>query len=178
MQGEGFNSNSSPFEGNKTTAPINRVPYFKTNWLNITQDPTILAIVQGFQILFQRPPVQKTIPYPSLQNNKLVNEEIETLLHKGAMKHVHFSAQVFYHNVFSSQKRWWTMPSFGSKPSQQINSNGTFQNRKPFDNHISHKQRGLYDKYRSDRCILDHPNTPQLAKVSSLPITRKCLSQL
>ena len=77
-----------------------RLPYFIENWQNITQDSAILDIVQGFQIQFQSFPVQKTLPRPSLQNCKLVNEEIETLLRKGAIKRVPFDDQAFYHRMF------------------------------------------------------------------------------
>ena len=76
-----------------------RLPYFIENWQNITQDSAILDIVQGFQIQFQSFPVEKTLPRPSLQNCKLVNEEIETL-HKGAIKRVPFDDQAFYHRMY------------------------------------------------------------------------------
>ena len=69
------------------------------------QDSAILDIVQGFQIQFQSFPVQKTLPLPSLQNWKLVNEEIETLLHKGAIKRVPFDDQAFYHRMFLVAKK-------------------------------------------------------------------------
>ena len=74
------------------------------NWLNITQDPIILQIVQGFQIQFQSFPVQRTLPLPSLQNCKLVGEEIETL-RKGAIQRVPFSEQGFYHRMFLVAKK-------------------------------------------------------------------------
>ena len=82
-----------------------RLPYFIENCQNITQDSAILDIVQGFQIQFQSFPVQKTLPRPSLQNCKLVNEEIETLLHKGAIKRVPFDDQAFYHRMFLVAKK-------------------------------------------------------------------------
>ena len=82
-----------------------RLPYFIENWQNITQDSAILDIVQGFQIQFQSFPVQKTLPRSSLQNCKLVNEEIETLLHKGAIKRVPFDDQAFYHRMFLVSKK-------------------------------------------------------------------------
>ena len=102
-----FNSSSSPFEASKTTAPTNagHLPFFIKNWLNITQDPTILEIVQGYQIQFHSPPIQKTVPRPSLQNCKLVSEEIEALLQKGAIKRVHFNDQAFYHRIFLVAKK-------------------------------------------------------------------------
>jgi hypothetical protein len=40
-----------------------------------------------------------------LQNCKLVSEEIETLLHKGATKRVHFNDQAFYHRIFLVAKK-------------------------------------------------------------------------
>ena len=42
---------------------------------------------------------------PSLQNCKLVNEEIETLLQKGATKPVAFNDQAFYHRMFLVAKK-------------------------------------------------------------------------
>ena len=82
-----------------------RLPYFMENWQNITQDSAILDIVQGFQIQFQSFPVQKTLPRSSLQNCKLVNEEIETLLHKGTIKRLPFDDQAFYHRMFLVAKK-------------------------------------------------------------------------
>ena len=87
-----------------------RLPYFLENWQNITQDFAILDIVQGFQIQFQSFPVQKTLPRPSLKNWKLVNEEIETLLHKGAIKRVPFDDQAFYHRMFLVAKKGGDQP--------------------------------------------------------------------
>ena len=90
-----------------------RLPYFIENWQNITQDSAILDIVQGFQIQFQSFPVQKTLPRSSLQNCKLVNEEIETLLHKGAIKACAFRrSSVLPQNVFSCKKGWRSTPPF------------------------------------------------------------------
>ncbi|CAB3986747.1 Hypothetical predicted protein [Paramuricea clavata] len=82
-----------------------RLSFFIKNWLNITQDSTILEIVQGYQIQFHSPPIQKTVPRPSLQNCKLVSEEIEALLHKDAIKRVHFNDQAFYHRIFLVAKK-------------------------------------------------------------------------
>ena len=81
------------------------LPFFIKNWLNITQDPTILEIVQGYQIQFHSPPIKKTVPRPSLQNCQLVSEEIEALLHKGAIKRAHFNDQAFYHRIFLVAKK-------------------------------------------------------------------------
>ena len=89
-----FQDQQQPFlKQTKERLPLTgRLPYFMANRLNITQDPIILQIVQGFQIPFQSFPVQRTLPPPplSLQNCRFVGEEIETLLRKGAIERVPF----------------------------------------------------------------------------------------
>ena len=82
---------------------------------------------------------------------------------------------VLSQNIFSCQKWWWSTPSFRSKPSKQIYPDRTFQNGKSHDNKIPHKQGGLYDKYRSDRCISNRSYTSNLAEISFLPMARNVL---
>jgi hypothetical protein len=94
-----------------------RLTFFIKDWLNITQDTTILEIVQGYQIQFHSPPIQKTVPRPSLQNCKLVSEEIEALLNKDAIKRVHFNDQSFNHRIsLVAKKGGGQRPVIGLRP--------------------------------------------------------------
>ena len=152
-----------------------RLPYFIKNWLNITQISAILKIVQGFQIQFQSFPVQKTLPRPSLQNCKLVNEEIETLFQKGAIKPAPFNDQAFYHRMFLVAKKGGSQrPVLDLSPLNKF-INGTFQDGESHDNKVPHKQEGLHDKYRSYGRLSHRANTPKLTPVPSLPMARTVL---
>jgi hypothetical protein len=94
--------NHSPFgkiHGSTTTLSNGSPAVFYANWQNITQDPFILNAVQGFKICFRSHPVQSTVSRVSNQD-LIIKDEISSLLKKGAIEHVPFSTDGFYHRLF------------------------------------------------------------------------------
>ena len=153
---------------------MGRLRYFMANWLNITQHPIILQIVQGFQIQFHSFPVQRTLPRPLLQigrrgNRNVVAQGCNTT---GAFQ----QTRVLPQNVFGCKERWRSTCSFRPQSFKQIYPDRTLQNGKSHDNKNPQNQRGLYDKYRSDRCISNCTYTPLLTKISSFFMARSVLS--
>ena len=108
-----------------------------------------------------------------LQVSKRGNRNVVT---KGRHKACPFQRpSVLPQNVFSCKKRWRSTPCFGSKSSQQVYPNGTFQDGESHDNKVPHKQGGLHDKYRSYGRLSHRANTPKLTTIPSLPMARTAL---
>jgi len=69
-----------------------RLSLFVTNWKVLTTDKWVLETVKGFQIPFTSHPVQGHRPNPvmySAEKSLLIQEEVGTLIEKGAVTQVH-----------------------------------------------------------------------------------------
>ena len=87
--------------------PAARLPHFLSQWLKITQDPVIIAIVRGYQIDFITKPWQKHIPKTLLVGEKipLMQQEIDKLIKKGGHSPLDFSPTGFYSRLFLVPKK-------------------------------------------------------------------------
>ena len=95
-----------PLQGNFT------LQFFAQNWQIITQDPWVLQTIQGYEIELLNHPRQTNLPPPppppvlSAPQTSLVQEEIISLLQKGAIIEVAFNPWVvFYSNLFLVAKK-------------------------------------------------------------------------
>ena len=85
-----------------------RLKHFLKNWQILTQDPEILNIVQGYRIPFLTEPKQKQAPKPCVipgDQIPLVNQEIQSMLEKGAVQIVHPVEKQFLSNIFLVGKK-------------------------------------------------------------------------
>ena len=86
-----------------------RLQFFAQNWQIITQDPWLLQTIQGYKIELLSHPRQASLPSPPLLSppqTSLVQEEIISLLQKGAIIEVAFNPWAgFYSNLFLVEKK-------------------------------------------------------------------------
>ena len=95
---------SSPAVSTITTA---KLPQFIEQWKSITSDPAVLEIVTGVNIPFRCVPVQtspqvtKTLP----ESFQILEQEVQSLLAKGAICEVPFTQDGFYSRLFLVPKK-------------------------------------------------------------------------
>ena len=85
-----------------------RLQYFLENWEKLTSNAFILNIMKGYQILFLPVPIKKfCLPRISMtpQEEVLVDQEIEQMLRKGAIKVVQQDANPFLNSIFVMPKK-------------------------------------------------------------------------
>jgi len=85
-----------------------RLKFFQKNWEKITQDPQILKSVQGFQIPLLQPPQQNKPSFQVPLNHQqklMVEEEIQSMLGKGAIKKVLSQKGEFLSSIFLVPKK-------------------------------------------------------------------------
>lgn len=87
-----------------------RLSHFITNWEVLTTDKWVLGTVKGFQIPFTNQPAQVHWPNPavcSAEQSRLIQEEVGTLVEKGAITQVHDPQPqgCFYSTLFLVPKK-------------------------------------------------------------------------
>ena len=164
MRRADFNTSSSPFGARKTTAPINgassllykKLAKYNAEFCYFKNCSRFSNSVSKFSSSENASSAVVT----KLQVSKRGNRNV---VPKGCHKACPFQRpSVLPQNVFSCQKRWQSTPCFGSKSSQQVYPNGTFQDGESHDNKVPHKQEGLHDKYRSYGRLSHRATTPKL----------------
>ena len=96
----------SPLKGEKQ--PAGRLAHYLENWKILTKDQWVLNTVQGYQLELQVEPTQRVIPNPpqySVEQGKLIEEEVSALLEKGAVSKVSQPNEGFYSNLFLVPKK-------------------------------------------------------------------------
>ena len=90
-----------------TLKPAARLKHFLSQWQILTQDPTILNIVQGYRLQFHTQPSQTVKPVTSVskENIPILNAEISKLQLKGAIRPVNFTNAAFYSRLFLVPKK-------------------------------------------------------------------------
>ena len=85
-----------------------RLQFFLEAWKVLTRDSAILEAVQGYKIPFQTTPKQSCLPHQPVlkaQETLRVQEEIESMLKKGAIQKVSHKAKEFISNLFLVSKK-------------------------------------------------------------------------
>ena len=84
-----------------------RLRHFLGNWKLITQDNFILQIVQGLEIPFLETPMQISCPcpQPNQMNCILIDQEVQMMISKEAVKQVSACPDQFLSPVFLVQKK-------------------------------------------------------------------------
>ena len=90
-----------------TLKPAARLKHFLSQWQILTQDPTILNIVQGYRLQFHTQPSQTVKPVTSVskENIPILNAEISKLQLKGAIRPVNFTNAAFYSRLLLVPKK-------------------------------------------------------------------------
>lgn len=93
----------------KNVIPVGgRIKYFIKNWQRITKDAIILSTVQGVSLDWTSYPVQEKIPHPPKLNSeqeKILQEEITSLVQKEAVVRVAPNQNQFISNMFTVPKK-------------------------------------------------------------------------
>ena len=85
-----------------------RLGHFLPNWRRITNDPTILKMIQGYRLEFTSTPVQSTVRRPlqfSYPETEKIDLEISALLEKEALHVIKPVSDQFISNLFLVPKR-------------------------------------------------------------------------
>ena len=84
-----------------------RLQHFLPAWNLITKDQAVLSVIQGYKIPFKNPPVQGKHPTQSMDRSqsKLIDQEIQELLEKGAMSQTSSTNGEFLSNLFLVPKK-------------------------------------------------------------------------
>ena len=78
-----------------------RLRFFIQDWRKVTSDPAILEIVRGYKIPFSHFPKQGKVLENLVKGKEaLVEEEIHSMLGKGAIKRVQHARPQFLSNLF------------------------------------------------------------------------------
>ena len=90
-------------------APLaGRLRFYLKNWEKLTQDPNILAIVQGYNIPFSEEPFQEVLPTTPRVNQEeriLIESEVQEMLKKGAIQQVQSVKGEYLSNLFLVSKK-------------------------------------------------------------------------
>ena len=90
---------------------VGRSKHFLKNRKKLAGDKKILEIVEGYKISYHMDPFLVRVPHSQKMNrdqSTLVNQEIDSMLQKGAIKKVSHISGVFLSNLFLGDKsfRW------------------------------------------------------------------------
>ena len=83
---------SQPQTAQLSNQVAGRLSHFLINWKVLTTDQWVVETVKGFQIPFSSQPVQDHWPNPTMcsaEQSLLIQEEVSTLIEKGAVTQVH-----------------------------------------------------------------------------------------
>ena len=106
-----------------------RLGHFLPNWRRITNDPTILEMIQGYKLEFTSTPVQSTVRRPlqfSCSETEKIDLEISALLEKEALHVVKPVSDQFISNVFGTETGREISPCDQSKGPEHIPSVRSF----------------------------------------------------
>ena len=84
-----------------------RIQKFINNWKKITNDPSVLEIVKGWEIPLLDTPIQTKLPHGiqmNSQEEQAMDKEIESMLAKGAIREAIPKGDQFLSNVFVTPK--------------------------------------------------------------------------
>ena len=100
--------NIFPLRVNPQLPLAGRLGYYIKNWEKITQDQNILQLVKGYQIPFLKHPKQDRPPPKSswsLEEQKLIDQEVQKMLQKGAIQEVPSIQGQFLSSIFLVPKK-------------------------------------------------------------------------
>ena len=85
-----------------------RLKHFSKAWKKLTRDQSILDLVDGYVIPFQRKPFQSKTPFQlatSREQQKLMDKEVKEMLKKGAIRQASTVKGEFLSNLFLVKKK-------------------------------------------------------------------------
>ena len=151
-----------------------RLGHFLQNWHRITNDPTILEMIQGYKLEFTSTPVQSTVRRPlqfSCSETEKIDLEISALLEKEALHVVKPVCDQFISNLFLVPGREIS-PCDQSKGSEHIPSVRSFQNGGyPPTSRFTPASR-LAGKDRPEGCVLRDSYLEESSEVPSVSLDR------
>ena len=96
-----------------------RLKHFSKAWKKLTRDQSILDLVDGYVIPFQRKPFQSKTPFQlatSREQQRLMDKEVKEMLKKGAIRQASAVKGEFLSNLFLVKKKnGWERPVINLK---------------------------------------------------------------
>ena len=95
-----------------------RLKHFSKACKKLTRDQSILDLVDGYVIPFQRKPFQSKTPFQlatSREQQKLMDKEVKEMLKKGAIRQASAVNGEFLSNLFLVKKNGWERPVINLK---------------------------------------------------------------
>ena len=156
-----------------------RLKHFSKAWKKLTRDQSILDLVDGYVIPFQRKPFQSKIPFQlatSREQQKLIDTEVKKMLKKGAIRQASTVNGEFLSNLFFVKKGWLgrgTKTSNKSEASKCIYTIKSLQSERIAESEIFVTKRRLCVQARSKGCMLLCSFTEKLEEIHLVPLFRK-----
>ena len=169
------------FSTNKVlNVPIaGRLKHFSKAWKKLTRNQSILDLVDGYVIPFQRKPFQSRTPFQwatSREQQKLMDKKVKEMLKKGAIRQASTVKGGFLSNLFLILKNnGGTKASNKPETSKCVYTIQSLQNRKIAKSEIFIIRGRLYVQARSKRCILLRSFTENLEEIRLAPLVRKLI---
>ena len=164
------------FHMKERQAPLaGRLKFYSENWEKLTQDVSILSIVQGFKIAFPQTPFQFGPPQLArvkgykrykFRNNGNVEKRCNST---GEIRTWEISEQF----VLSKQEGWRLSGCNKSQISEQLHTIPTFQNGSDAFNKGSPPRTQLFNKDRSKGGLFWHTSRQKFNKIYSFSVGRK-----
>lgn len=162
-----------------------RLQQFYINWTILNIDKWLLQTIrQGFIIRFLSSPPLRNHPTPitpyNLQQKELLDQEIDSLLKKGAIELTpNPSTPGFYSNMFViPKKNGGCRPVFNLKKLNQHLYAPQFKNGGYTRGNKINKEKQLHDFHRSVRCFSTHPCKSSITQIPSFQSAKKNVSIL
>ena len=147
-----------------------RTHQFLGAWEQITNDPEILEIIEGYSIKFQHTPFQMGPPPPlrtfSEGEMAAIDKEIVDLLKKGAIEVCSHTPGEFISNIRSSKTEWWKQACNRHESAKRVHGEHPFQNGRHIPAKICSQTGRFYDKTGFKGHI---SNCPSKQKIENLP---------
>ena len=150
---------------------VGRSKHFLKNRKKLAGDKKILEIVEGYKISYHMNPFLVRVPHSQKMNrdqSTLVNQEIDSMLQKGAIKKVSHISGVFLSNLFLGDKsfRWRKEASDKPEKSKFVYIIPAIENGGPPSNKRTLAGTGVHVQDCSSRCIFCNTNK---SKVQEIP---------
>ena len=87
---------------------VGRLKHFSKAWKKLTRDQSILNLMDGYSILFQRKPFQSKTPFQlatSREQQKLIDKEVKEMLKKGVIRQASTVKGEFLSNLLLVKKK-------------------------------------------------------------------------
>ena len=166
------------FTRDTTRSEVGRqIKTFLKNWKKLTGEKKF-GNCKGYKISYHLDPFLVRVPHSQKMNrdqSTLVNQEIESMLQKGAIKKVSHISGEFLSNLFLGDKsfRWRKEASDKPEKSKFVYTIPAIENRGPPSNKRSLAGTGLHAQDCSSRCTFYNTNKSKVQEIPQVQMGEK-----